>query len=99
MPYIFKGISHTDAGVVNTRAGPSTGTIGKSDGWAHDASGRGFTVTTGAIAYRFRGRTFTADGSLRVTSAAFAQLTDYLDDGARFNSQGFAYTQTLRVPE
>lgn len=99
MSYIFKGIQHTDAGVIVTRAGPSSGTIGKSDGWAHDSSGRGFTVTSGAIAYRHRGRTFTADGSLRVTSAAFAQLTDYLEDGARFNAQGFAYTQTLKVPE
>ena len=99
MPYIFKGISHSDAGVIVTRAGPSTGTISKSDGWAHDLTGRGFTVTTGAIAYRHRGRTFTADGSLRVTSAAFAPLTDYLEDGARFNSQGFAYTQTLKVAE
>jgi hypothetical protein len=97
--YRFKGISHSDAGVIVTRAGPSTGVISKSDGWAHDPSGRAFTVTTGTIAYRNRGRTFTADGSLRVTSAAFAQLTDYLEDGMRFNAQGFAYTQTLKVAE
>lgn len=98
MPYRYKGIEHTNAGAVVTRAGPAPIQSERSDGWAYDASGRAFIVTAGTPSYRQNGMTFTADGSLLTVNAAPNGVSDYVWQGIRFRSDGWAYQSTLRVP-
>ena len=97
MPYRHKGILYNDLGVVQTANGPAPGNAEKSDGWAYDSNGRAYIRTTGPVAYKGNGKSFTADGSVLVVNSLAFVSTDYVVDGVRYDATGRVYQSTLRV--
>lgn len=94
--YRHQGILYSDSGVPQTVNGPAPGNAEKSDGWAYDARGRGYVRTSGPIAYKYGGFSFTADGSMLVVNSSAQAVTDYRHNGVRYDQTGRAYQGTIK---